>query len=150
MFEKLKATLSQAFEKEQVEESDDQQVAKAAAMLLLEVAWADHVIEPNEIELIEAALKSLYGTSQEDIAEILDYAQRTHAESTDIHSFTQTLNEVLNLEERQQLLVALWRLNEFDGSEFHYEESVIRKIANLLYLSHSDFIAAKLSAKTRS
>ena len=149
MFERLKDALGQRFQSsDTAEETEDQRVARAAAMLLLEVAWADHVIEHQEIDLIRSSLKSLYGIEDSSIDEIVDDAKRRHEDATDIHPLTRILNEELDLDERRHLLVALWKLNDCVDSEFHYAESVIRRIANLLYLSHSDFISAKLSARS--
>ena len=130
-----------------VDDTDDQQVALAAAMLLLEVAWADHDIEDRELDLIRLALKNLYDISDSQVEAVIVEAKKEHDESAGIFPFTRTLNEQLNTEERRELLEALWRLNAFDGSSFHYEENTIRKISELLYLNHSEFIAAKLAAK---
>lgn len=151
MFDNLNKLLKR-FSKEEPDsdESQDQQIAQIAAMLLLEVAWADHDIEERELELIRGALQSLYKIDPNHVENILKQAQLLHESATDIHSLTSTLNEELDIDERRQLLVNLWRLNDFEGGEFHYEENVIRRIANLLYLHHSDFIAAKLEAQKQS
>jgi uncharacterized tellurite resistance protein B-like protein len=40
----------------------------------------------------------------------------------------------------------LWRAAYSDGALHEYEEHLIRRIADLLHLSHSQFIGAKLRA----
>jgi len=40
----------------------------------------------------------------------------------------------------------LWRLAYADGNLDKHEEMVIRRVASLLYVTHEDFIAAKLAA----
>lgn len=148
MLSKFKSVFARRVHDETIEtDSDEQQVALAAAMLLLEVAWADHEIEDRELVAIRASLTRLYDVPPAQVEAVIEEAKVEHDRSVGVHEFTRTLNEHLDLAERRQLLECLWRLNEFDGSAFHYEENAIRKIANLLYLSHSEFIAAKLAAK---
>ena len=149
MLDRFKTAFARRVKDESIEDdSDDQQVALAAAMLLLEVAWADHEIEEREIELIRTALIALYDISESQVEAVIAEAKLEHQEISSIFPFTRALNEQLDTVGRKRLLESLWRLNAFDGSAFHYEESVIRKIAELLYLTHGDFIAAKLGAKT--
>lgn len=147
MFERLKTLFERSSNEAKLVAEEVDPVPLAAAMTLLEVAWADHELEATELQLIQDALETLYGISQDQSESIVDQARRQHDESTSIHPFTRELNENLNLNEKHALLVELWRMNNFDGSDFHYEESVIRKVSELLYMRHSEFIAAKLEAK---
>ena len=149
MLDRFKAAFARRVKDDSIEsDSDDQQVALAAAMLLLEVAWADHEIEGRELALIRNSLIALYDISESQVESVIAEAKREHEEISSIFPFTRTLNEQLDTEERKRLLESLWRLNAFDGSAFHYEEGVIRKIAELLYLTHAEFITAKLEAKS--
>ena len=148
MLQRFKTAFAKRVQDESIQDdSDEQHIALAAAMLLLEVAWADHEIEERELALIRNALNSLYDISAGQVEAIIAEAKREHDQSISIYPFTRTLNEQLDTGERRKLLQSLWRLNAFDGSPFHYEESIIRKITELLYLTHRDFIAAKLEAK---
>lgn len=148
MLDRFKAAFARRVQDDSIEDdTDDQQVALAAAMLLLEVAWADHEIEDRELELIRSALIALYAISESQVEAVIAEAKLEHQEISSIFPFTRALNEQLDTTERKRLLKNLWRLNAFDGSAFHYEEGVIRKIAELLYLTHADFIAAKLDAR---
>ena len=151
MLDQFKAAFARRVKDDSIEDdSDDQQVALAAAMLLLEVAWADQEIDERELALIRSSLVALYDISHSQVEAVITEAKLEHQEISSIFPFTRALNEQLDTAERKRLLESLWRLNEFDGSAFHYEEGVIRKIAELLYLTHGEFIAAKLGAKSRS
>ncbi|MCY4658144.1 MAG: TerB family tellurite resistance protein [Gammaproteobacteria bacterium] len=130
------------------EDDDTQDQVLAAAMLLIEVAWADHEIEEREVQTIRNALTDLYGIDNSEVEHVISKAQETHESSTGIYPFTTLLNEHLEHHEKRNLLEHLWRMNTFD-SEFHYEEYMIRRIADLLYCTHEEFIVAKLSAKKR-
>lgn len=132
-----------------LEITDEKEVVPlAAALVLLEVAWADHTLEEKELNLIRNSLISLYGIDEETANGVLSRAQEERTNNTSMYPFTRQLNDRLDLEERKRLLVHLWRMNSFDGSPFHYEEGVIRKTAELLHLRHSEFIQAKLEAKS--
>ena len=113
----------------------------------IEVAWADHILQPEEKDLIETALTKLYGFDQTQASRVLKQAESEHKQSTGLHKFTRTLNEQLDLDEKITLLTQLWRMNSLESASFHYEEHVIRKIADLLHLRHSEFIKAKLDAR---
>ena len=121
----------------------------AAAMLLLEVAWADHELEERELATIRSALTDLYQISEDEIDTVIEKAQEAHDASVGIYPFTSLLNEHLAHDAKQRLLEHLWRMNTFEGAEFHYEEYMIRRIADLLYCTHEEFIAAKLNVKNQ-
>ena len=146
MFEKLRQLVRQQTAASSVPD-EAVSVAQAAAMLLLEVAWADHEIEPRELDAMRRTLKSLYDMEDSAIEALIRRARDDHDESTGLFPFTRTLNDALTMEEKTALLMELWRLTRFSGEQHHYEEHAIRRIADLLYLSHEDFIATKLAAR---
>ena len=147
MFSNIKALFLKTDSQHTLEFDDEDIVPIAAAMVLLEVAWADHILQPEEQELIESALIQLYDIDHLQASRILKQAESEHVQSTDLHRFTKTLNEKLELDEKKTLLTHLWRMNNLESASFHYEEYMIRKIADLLHLRHSEFIKAKLDAK---
>jgi uncharacterized tellurite resistance protein B-like protein len=52
-------------------------------------------------------------------------------------------------EERVQLVENLWEVAFADQHLDRYEDHLIRKIADLLHVRHSDFIRTKLAVKAR-
>ena len=148
MFERLKGVFAR--EQNSDVEPESTTVPLAAAMLLLEVAWADHELEDRELEQVKVALESMYEIDQDQGSEIVDRARADHEKSTGVFPFTRLLNERLDRSERKVLLVHLWRVANFEGDKEHYEEHVIRKITDLLYLNHSDFIAAKREVQSNN
>lgn len=148
MFEKLRQLVGQG-SAASTDPDEEASVAQAAAMLLLEVAWADHEIEAAEIDAMRRTLKSLYRMDDSAIETLICQARSDHETSTGLFPFTRTLNDALSAEEKTALLTELWRMTRFSGAQHHYEEHVIRRIADLLYLGHDDFIAAKLRARKR-
>lgn len=121
--------------------------ALAAAALLLEVAWADHDIAEDEVLIIEQQLRSQFQLSAEEVAALVAESREAQAESVGVYRYTRTINDAWSEEQKFDLVTALWRLALADAGLDRYEEHTIRKIAELLYLSHSRFIEAKLKAR---
>jgi uncharacterized tellurite resistance protein B-like protein len=117
--------------------------AYAAAMLLLEVAWADHDISSRELDAAKRGMTKLFTLDEEATNTLLARARRDHADATSIYPFTRDLNQHLSPVEKRELISMLWKLAYTDAVLTGYEERAIRRIAELLHVSHGDFIAAK-------
>lgn len=118
-----------------------------SSVLLLEAAHADKHCSEKELEHVVSTIKSMYGLQEQYIAELLDLARQKRAEAVDMHQFTRAVNEQLNREEKLRLLDEVWKIIYSDGVIDKFEEHFARKLANLLWLEHADFINAKLKAK---
>lgn len=117
------------------------------AALLLEVARADDLIDIYEKTLLENALLTLTKLPITDVKIMIVQAQKTVEDAESIHKFTQHINLHYTLENKLNLLSQLWQMAYADGEIDKYEEHIIRKIADLLHLRHSEYIQCKLSAK---
>jgi uncharacterized tellurite resistance protein B-like protein len=60
-----------------------------------------------------------------------------------LHDFTRSINDSLSREDRVKIVELLWRVAFADAVLDKYEEYFIRKIADLLYVSHKDYIQSK-------
>ena len=69
------------------------------------------------------------------------------AESTSLYEHTRLINDSCNYEDKLKLISGLWNLAFADQELDKYEEYLIRKIADLLHVSHSDFIKEKMKVK---
>lgn len=142
--------LARLFAKIQVpaREAEQQPTAElAAAVLLFEVAWADHRISAVELETVRASLTRVFGIDEATVDELVADSRSQHEDSVGMHRFTRALVDAWTPEQRFDLVVQLWRLAYCDAVVDKYEDAAIRKIADLLYVSHSRFIAAKRKAK---
>ncbi|EGA70323.1 hypothetical protein VISI1226_22175 [Vibrio sinaloensis DSM 21326] len=117
----------------------------AIACLLCEVAGADHQIDEREQNAKLHLLTKLLGLDESGAAALLARAQSRSKESASLYDFTSQLRE-LDQETRFTLIEAMWEVANADGEIDPLEDSVIRKTAELLYVDHSEFIRAKLSA----
>jgi uncharacterized tellurite resistance protein B-like protein len=146
MFDRLKALLQLGTDADATMAAADA-VPMAAAMLLLEVAWADQKITEPELDATRRAIAAMFHLTDEQVSQLVARAQTQHETAISMYPFTRAVNDALTMQEKVQLIESLWRLAGADrGGEVH-EEYTIRRIADLLYVSHDDFIAAKLRAR---
>lgn len=119
---------------------------KAAALLMLEIAQADDEFDETERAAIKQHLEQVFGLSALHCDELLAAAEQESAELLSIQGLTRLLVDELSEVERYNLMQQLWRVAYADGRLDHYEEHMLRRISDLLYLPHSAFIQAKLQA----
>lgn len=132
---------------DQAQAADDHLLALSAATLLLEVAWADHDISAAELETVRRALTGQFGLNGDEADEIIAESRDQQQESVGMHAFTRTLVDAFDEQQRFELLTHLWRLAYSDASLDRFEEHTIRRISELLYVSHARFIEAKQLAR---
>ena len=148
MFERLKTLLHAPESPGGV--SAEQAVPMAAAMLLLEVAWADQKISAAELAATRKAIESMFHLAPAQVQQLVDRARTEHDSAISMYPFTRAVNEALSMDDKRALILELWRLADTDDGGEPHEEYTIRRIADLLYVSHEDFIAAKLAARKDS
>ena len=61
-----------------------------------------------------------------------------------LYDWTKIINDTFDYDERVNVLRTLWDVAHADNIIDKYEDYTIRKIADLIYVKHSDFIRAKL------
>lgn len=122
----------------------------AAAVLLIELSKADYRRDESEQRAIVDAIRSCYRELDETtIAELIRDAETASAQATSLYEFTHVVNERCGEEEKFQLVRELWRVAYADGSIDKYEDHLIRKIADLIYLPHTLYIKAKFDVAPR-
>lgn len=119
----------------------------AAATLLAEVVRLDGGISPAERDAVLAAVRSHLHLSDQEAADLFSLAEREAREATDYYQFTSLIRERYSQEQRQQLIELMWRAAYADAALSAHEQHLIRKIADLLYVSHPAYIAAKMRAR---
>lgn len=145
------STLKEFFSKDLDTESNESKQVKlqqACAALLVEVMRADFEHTKEEKAQIERLLKKTFQLSDAELAELMEFGQ-DGKEATSVHPFTSLINEHYDYDKRVNLIQLMWKVAYADGNLDKYEESIIRKLADLLYIRHSDFIQAKLAEAAR-
>ena len=118
----------------------------AVAALLVEVLRADFDVAPAERQQVMASVSALLGLGPDATRALVEEAERHIDRSHDLYQFTSQINRTFSEAEKVRLLEALWRVADADLTVHKYEEHLIRRVADLLHVRHSDFIAAKLRA----
>lgn len=118
----------------------------AAASLLVEAIRADGKLSDNETEQLLATLKQRWQLDDAATQALHQQAHSKAAAANDLFQFTRLLCNHWEQPERIRLVTNMWHLVYSDGHLAPEEEALVRKIADLLYVSHSDFIRAKLQA----
>lgn len=121
-------------------------IEMACAALMYEVARADFAIEEEEQLAVRTLLMAQFALTPDEITAVTERAEEQVDAATCLFEFTRTLNALASAEQKRALLGMMWRVAMADNELSRYEEHLIRKVADLLYVPHSDFIAAKHQA----
>ena len=119
----------------------------AAAALLVEVMVIDGNLDEQELKSISQTLCQILALSGEQVDELIRLSRDEVAEATSLYQFTREINTHFNAEQKMNLLTAMWRVAFADGYLDKHEESIIRRVADLLHILHSDYIRCKLAAR---
>ena len=148
MIKRIKDLLSNFSNQEEVIEDEKiSSLDKACSALLIEVAYADKVFDESEINSLRESLKETYDIDDEIIDELISDAKKTVDESTSLYEYTRVVNDEFDYSDKLELLSRIWKLAFADGNLDKYEDHLIRKISDLIHISHSDFIKIKLDHK---
>ena len=103
----------------------------------------DGEVWPEQRRAVETALRGHFELTESEVAELLELAEAERIESTDYFQFTSLINGIYTPEQKIKLVELLWRIAYANESLHSHEEYLVRKVADLLYVPHSAFIAAK-------
>jgi uncharacterized tellurite resistance protein B-like protein len=122
----------------------ERRVQVAAAVLLIEVARSDQNFADVERQTVLDSLQRKFSLSPAEAQEIVALAEAESREAHDLYQFTSQIDATFSLEKKLRLIEELWRAAYSDSVLHEHEEHLIRRVADLLHLSHSQFINAKL------
>ena len=81
------------------------------------------------------------------MTQLTELGHHTAKTANDFQQFTSRINRELDRSEKYRIIEYMWQVAYADGVISAHENHLLRKIADLLYIPHSDYIAAKMSAK---
>ncbi len=143
MFKRLKRFLDG--DPNTIVQSEQQQLESACAVLLIEISKADGDESQVEEHAIASLVASTFELEGDALKALLEKSKSDESESTSYYPFVKLINDQYSYEKRVELVRAMWGVAAADGVIDPYEEHTIRKLADLLYVAHSDFIKTKLS-----
>jgi uncharacterized tellurite resistance protein B-like protein len=122
----------------------------ATCALLVEIARIDGTFTQEEMETVISILREKYGLSRENADALIAEAEKQLEESVDLWQFAKLINENYSNEEKVEIIETLWQVVYVDGKMDQYEHYLMNKLKNLLRVSHTQLIDAKLKVKHSS
>lgn len=117
------------------------------AALMIEVMQADFSLDEREQQAFISVLKQSFDLDENEVIELEELAHAKVEEATSLYEFTRQINVNFSADEKLELIRNMWRVAFADGEIDRYEDGVIRRVAELIYVAHSDFIRMKLEVK---
>jgi uncharacterized tellurite resistance protein B-like protein len=138
---KLTAFFDRAFADEREEPAAREQALRVAtALLLIEVARADYADDYAEDATIRASLKQFFALDDTQAALLFEEARSAADQAVELQQFTRRLHEQLSNAEKLRVVEMLWQVALADRRLDKHEDHLVRRIAELLYVPHSDLI----------
>ncbi len=123
--------------------ADANTMARAAAVVLLEIAAADDQMSEAELEVVHQAVHRDFDLSAAEVEELLCEAHELREQAVSLHDFTRSLRTGLTRDQRDALVGWLWKVALADGRLDRFEEQLMRRLADLLGVPHAEFIRRK-------
>lgn len=118
----------------------------ATAVLMLDVARADHVFDDSEFTRVLDLVESHFGMAPEDAALLVNAADEKAENLTSLYEFTQLLHDNLEESEKSRIVAMLWQVAYADGTLDKFEDSLVLKISDLLHVSRGHVMRLKHDA----
>ena len=128
-------------------EEPEANIGLAVAALLVELSVTDGKVLQDETDKLYDVLLKEFDVQPKDIDELIQLAEQEAKDANDLYQFTRLINDNYQYSQKCTLIKALWQIAYADNELDKYEESTIRQLADLLHVSHTDFIKAKLDVK---
>jgi len=122
----------------------------ATAALLLEMMRMDSSVSAEETASVAKALQTRFGLDAQQVDRLMTLAAEEARQATDYFQFTSLINKSFSAEQKAQVVEYLWQVAYADGHLDAHEQHFMRKIADLLYVSHADYVAAKQRAREKA
>ena len=143
MFNQIKLFFEQHLALSAPEATTEEKLQLATIVLFLEMMHMDDKVEPKEQEIILSLIHQNFSLTAEQTDSLIELADQQRKAATDYFQFTSLINKEYSIEQKIRLIESLWKIAFIDGVLEMNEEYLVRKIADLLHVPHTDFILAK-------
>ena len=130
-------------------EAEQHHLQVATAALLIEMMRMDFEVKEEERQTVVKAIRSKFEMTHEETEVLMQLAKAEARKATDYYQFTSLINKGFTPEQKEKVIEYMWQVAYADGEVDKYEDHLVRKIANLIHVPHSAFIAAKHRARSR-
>ena len=121
----------------------------ATSVLLIEMARADFHQDDFEDKKIKELLEIHFGLSQGEAQSLFEEGQKKADDAVSLHEFTRALHTKLTKAEKEKVIGMLWELAMADQALDKYEDYLVRKIADLLYVSNTVVLRIRHKVSTK-
>lgn len=127
--------------------TDASSLQVATAALLLEMMRMDRELRDEERQAIVGTLQAQFKLDARQIEILITLAEQEAREANDYYQFTSLINQHCDHGQKVQIIENLWHVAMIDGHLDAHELHLMRKLADLLYIGHGDYVAAKQRAR---
>lgn len=147
-FTKLIAAFRRAFDAiapsaETIARREALAVRRACCGLLMEVAQLESAQPGFKQAAVAHSMKETFSLDDGETGALIDEAGGNPGRYTSYYEPVALLNRQLTPQQKVQFVEHLWRVAYADGDIDMYEDQLVRKLSDLLYVAHADFILAK-------
>lgn len=149
MIKRLFSQVVETISSRESEDAEDREAALrlATAVLMIDVARADYVFDETEFDNVLRLIEAHFGLSPEESAELVNEAEEKAEDIVSVHDFTKLLHDYLTEDEKAQIVSLLWQIAYADGRLDKFEDSLVLKISDLLYVSRGRVMRLKHDAE---
>jgi len=115
----------------------------ATCILLIEVSKSDDDFDINEQEKIKKIIHNKFNLTKEEIDYIFSLSNDNHDNMTSLFEWTDIINKECSYKEKLIIIGFMWDIAFTDSKIDKYEDYTIRKVSELIYVKHKDFINLK-------
>ena len=121
----------------------DEALRIATAVLMIDVARADHVFDETELRRVLQLIEDHFDLDPEQAAALVESADEVADDMVSVYEFTQRLHRHLDEDEKARVVSLLWQVAYADGRLDKYENSLVLKISDLLYVNRARVMRLK-------
>jgi len=147
MFDSLRDLITKKLDAEGGVDARAQGIRVATAALLVEMVRADAQTLWEEATALHGMLARHFKLAPDEVRALIAAAEREADASVSLHGYTKLMNDSLDAAEKAQVLELMWRVAFADRKLDRYEEHLVRKVAELLYLPNSELVRTKLKVQ---
>lgn len=122
-------------------------IRMATAVLMIDVALADKVFEESELQHVLDLVRERFDLTDAEATDLVDSARGEAEEIVSLHEFTHLLHNSLDDSEKESVVGMLWEIAYADGQLDKFENALILKISDLLYVNRARVMRLKHDAE---
>ena len=127
-----------------IEEQDvEHELRLATAALMIEMMLDDGEVHDAEEQVLKNKLQQTFELTEAEMLELFDLAHAEVKEAVDYHQFTSLMAKNFTQQQKIAVIENLWAVAYADNELDQFEELMVRRIADLIYVPHADFMQAK-------